>query len=188
VERGENRDDAPEPAADVRKLESTDLGRCPRRPLHPEHPGARQVVEIVPRALREGPVFSITRQRADDEARASLPEHRRTGTQAIEHSGPELIEQHVVPPGDLQQRLLRALALEVEARAALVAVQREEHPRGVPHHRGHVPQIVARAGILDLVDLRAQVSEDERGERPRKEPRQVEHPNAGERAGRARHL
>ena len=50
-----------------------------------------------------------------------------------------------------------------------------------PDERRRQSQVVARPGVLDLVDLRAEIRQHERREGPRQQPRQVEDADARER-------
>src|SRR6266581_1912007 len=71
--------------------------------------------------------------------------------------------------------------LEIDGKAALVAIFRVELDRDVP-----APGIAARR--LDLDHPGAEVGEDRGGERPRDEHREVHHPDTQERQPGAAHL
>jgi hypothetical protein len=46
--------------------------------------------------------------------------------------------------------------------------------------RRHHPEIVAAGGVLDLVDLSAEIGEDQGGERAREQAREIEDADVGE--------
>ena len=77
---------------------------------------------------------------------------------------------------------------EVEADRPAVPVHPEE-VGGVVAVEGRPPGsgVVPGAGSLDLEHVGAEVGEDPAGVRPGQHPGQVEHPDAGQRAGRGRH-
>jgi hypothetical protein len=154
-----------------------------RRPLQAENAGARQIIEVVPRAERERAVLPVSGQRAHDEARVSRPQHGVPEAQPIEHARAELLEQDVRAIDEAQHGVLRALLLQVEARASLVAIESEKDSRGVPRERRREAQIIAAARFLDLVDACAEIGQDERSKRPRQKPREIEDANALERPG-----
>jgi hypothetical protein len=114
----------------------------------------------------------------------TLPQRRGIEPEAREHTGAELLEQHIVGADHLRQGLLALRALQVEHGAALAAVQ---HPEGdvlLADLRRHVAQVVALPWVFDLVDGRPHVGEHERRERPREQPREVEHADVVERRRR----
>jgi len=90
------------------------------------------------------------------------------------HAGTELLEHDVVVPEHRAYGRLRIGLLEIDARAPLVAVERQEDPGLVADLRRHVAQVVAAFQVLDLVDLRAQIREREGGEGPWQEPAEIE--------------
>ena len=128
-------------------------GGAPGRPLHAEHAGAREVVDVMPRAAGQGPVLPVAGERAHDEARVRGEQCPVRQAKAVEHTWTELLEQDVVALDHPEQGDARARLLQVEARAPLAAVEREEGRRGVPDERRRQPQVVARPGVLHLVDL-----------------------------------
>ncbi len=52
------------------------------RSLHPEHAGPREVVEVVPRALRQRAVLPVTGEGADDERGFAAQQRRVTEARA----------------------------------------------------------------------------------------------------------
>jgi len=103
-----------------------------------------------------------------------------TEPEALEHPGTELLEEDVVPLDHPQNGRPRARLLQVEADAALAAVQREERGRRVTRReRRRQAQVVARTGVLQLVDAGAEVGQGQRGERARQQPREIEDADAG---------
>ena len=79
-------------------------------PLSAEHAGAREVVEVVPRALRERAGLAVAGERADDEPRVAPRAARVAEAEAIEHAGAELLEEHVVAADEAQERVARPRA------------------------------------------------------------------------------
>ena len=82
-----------------------------------------------PGGVALGPVLAVAGDRAVDDAGVHLAHALVADAEAVEHAGAERLEHHVVVAHEPQQHLAAALALEVEADRALVAVQRQEQRR-----------------------------------------------------------
>ena len=107
-ERREDPDHAPEPAAHVGELEAGRLRRSVRRALEAEDPGAREVVDVVPRAQRERPRLAVAGERADHEAWVLREERLVREAEPVHHAGTELLEHHVVVSDHLRRRPARS--------------------------------------------------------------------------------
>ena len=104
------------------------VGGWPERGKVLEQSRVADVVEVVAGALAVGAVLPIAAERADDEARNVVAGAQRlvVQPQPRHHAGAVALNQHVGALGHTQQRLTRGGLLEVERRAALVAVHRQE--------------------------------------------------------------
>ena len=79
--------------------------------------------------MRERTVLPVARERANHEARISLEQRRVREAEAIDHLRTKLLEHDVVAIDELQKHFARFGLLQIEARAALVAIEREEKSR-----------------------------------------------------------
>ena len=149
-------------------------GRRVRRALEAEHARPREVVQVVPGALRQRSGLPVAGERADDEARVRGEQRRVRHAEPVEDPRPELLDEHVVAPRERQERLAPRRLLQIEAGAALVAVQREEDRRRVPACAAACAAGSRPLRVLELVDLGPEVAEHHRRERPRQEARPVE--------------
>src|SRR5262249_9459701 len=96
--------------------------------------------------------------------------------------GAEVLQQHVAAPGQLVEQAQALVAAEVQGDAALVAVTGEEvGAERAGEGRAPGTGVVARAGPLDLDDLRPQVAEDLATERAGQDARGVQDAHVGER-------
>src|SRR5690606_7921409 len=183
LERGEDADRAEEAAADVGDLHARRLRGAADGAREPEHAAARNVVEIVARAILERAVLAVARDGAVDEARVVLLERLIAEAEALHHAGTVALDEHVVLGDELEERGAPGLALEVEDDAALAPVEPVEH-RAHPVVRERVggARAVAEAGVFELVDLGAQVAEDHRAEGGGEEAREIEDLDPLERA------
>jgi hypothetical protein len=94
--------------------------------------------------------------------------------EAREDARAELIEEHVVRCDEALHGGAALGLLEVEDGAALAAVQELEGDRLARDLRRHVAEVVAAVGVLDLVDGRAEIREDEGREGAGEKPREIE--------------
>jgi len=101
-----------------------------------------------------------------------------------ERAAGEVLGQHVDVREQPAQQPPPLLLPDVERDAFLVAVEREEGHRHAVGRRIAIAPLVAAPWRLHLDHLGAQVGEDRGAEGTREEARQVEDPNAGERAHR----
>ena len=97
-----------------------------------------------------------------------------------DHAGPEALDDHIGVPREREKRIAATRVLEVQRRAALVAVDGAEERRHGARPIAQVSCIVAGAGVLDLDDVGAEVGEIERADRARQEAREVEHAKSRE--------
>jgi hypothetical protein len=99
----------------------------------------------------------------------------------IEHSRPKLLDEHVVLRHESFERAYSLPLPEIDDRASLAAVQTVKG-RALPIDEGRErARIVAGIGVLDLVNARPEISENERAERARKKTGEIEDANACER-------
>jgi hypothetical protein len=145
---------------------------------HPEHPRPREVVHVVPRAVREGAVLPVARDGAHDEPGVLGEERVVAAAEAREHARAKALEQHVVVAHEAAEQGRALGSLEVEHHVALVAVEGEVRRAHVTRHGRHVTEVVPLTGVFDLVDARAEVGEHERGEGAGEQSGEVEDAHA----------
>ncbi len=125
--------------------------------------------------------------RGVDEPGVALGEPLVADAEAVHHAGAEVLDQHVGAVDQATEHLEALLLLEVDHHAALAAVDALEVaavgavPAGLGRERGHLARAVA-AGRLDLHHVGALVGEQHRAERPGEHLRQIDDPEALERA------
>ena len=176
-------------AAEVRDL----AARLNRRPVlgtgQAEQPDQPQVVHVVAGPLDVGAVLAVAGDRADDDRRVGLAHPLVADAEAVEHTGPEAVEDDVVSLHQPQQGLPPAVRFEIEPHGALAAVEGEVERRararrlvGVIAVVGRRPaDVVAHPGVLDLEHLGAEVGEQQRAEAAGQQSGEVEDPDVGER-------
>ena len=147
---------------------------------HPQHPGQRQVVDVVPRAIAVGTVLPVPRNRAEDDAIVALVQRRVAHPQPVHHAGAKALDDYIGALRHPQEPLPLAVVLQIHRHRALVAVDREIAARRPVAARGEVAHVVAAAGFLYLDHVGAEVGEDHREEGAREKAGQVEHSDAPE--------
>ena len=168
------------------------LNGMPAHPL-PAHPVAiagepqqsdePEVVHVVAGGVALGAGLAVARDRAVDDPGVDLAHALVADAEPVEDTGTEGLEHDVVLAHQAQQHLAPALALEIDADRALVAVQRQEQRRlraviGTLDIGRGPADVVAHAGVLDLQDLRAEVGEQQRAEAAGQQAREVEDADA----------
>jgi hypothetical protein len=118
--------------------------------------------------------------RQGDQPWIELLEHVGRKAEAVEGSGPEVLDQHVRPPDQPAQRLAPVLALEVEDNRFLVPVRRHEVRRlrvvgGADERRSPGAGVVAGAGGFDLDHPGPEIAEHHGGDRAGECTGKVEH-------------
>src|SRR5690606_34132483 len=112
---------------------------------------------VIGRALRRGPGLPEAADRAVDQARIELAQALFTGAQALGRAGPEVLDVDIGAPDERIEYLGILRALDVQCDAALVPVIGLEM-RAVEPALERAERI-ARARLLDLDDVRAQVGQ-----------------------------
>ncbi len=182
AKRGQDADDRVERAAHIGDLDSGHLRRALPRSGQTEHSGAREVVQVVSGALRDRARRAEAADATEDEARVERPQRRAAEAEPIQDARAEALDQHVVAGDEPEERLAPGVRLQVEDGAALATIEQgEDGVEAAFSPRRHEPEVVTAAWVLELVDLRAQISEHHRGEGAGQEARQIEDPNAFER-------
>lgn len=183
-QRGENPHHRREGAAEqVTDLEPGNRRRPAGRSHLVEDTRVADVVDVVARSPDVGTILAIPGDRAVHDAGTDGPHGFVADTKPVHHTRPETLDDHVGPPGQLQERFASLGTLEIQREAALVAIDGPVEVAGsalfpAATHGAHV---VAGAGVLDLDDVGAEVGEVEARHRARQEAGQVEHPDAGKR-------
>ncbi len=147
------------------------------------HAGERLGHRIVSRPLGIGPGLAESADVAADQPRVHRLQAVVRITEAIEHAGTEVADEHV---GAADQRVEGAPAerrAQIDREAALVAVVAAEM-RAV-EAAAEAAEGVAAVRVLDLDDVGAEVGEHHPGQRPGDHGRQLDDPDAGK---RRRHL
>ena len=115
-------------------------------------------------AIPIGTVLAITRDGAQHEARVHRGQRRIAEAETVEHPGTEALHQDIVTRQEAHEGRPPLGTLEVQAQAALVAVEGDEPPRE-PLERGREdPHVIAHVGILELVHAGTEIREDEGAE------------------------
>ena len=133
-----------------------------------------------------GPVWPKPERLATIEPRMLAAEIGRRETPARQRAAGEVLDQDVEVRQQAAQQRATLVLSQVERDALLAAVEREEEDRHAVDRRIAVAPLVAALRRLDLHHLGAQVGEDRGAERPGEKARQVEDPDARERAHRGR--
>jgi hypothetical protein len=174
AERCQNRDHRPEAAADVCQLKAGHLREALGGPLDAEHPGASQVVQIVPGVSAERARLPVSGERTDDELGIGLVQQSVPDPEPVEHARTELLEQNVIARQEAQQHAFPGFVLQVEDEAPFAAIQSVKE-RALPGDRGaRDARVVSAVRSFHLVHLRSEIREHERRDRARQEPRQIE--------------
>ena len=131
---------------------------------------------VVARSRRRGAGGAEAADRAVDEARVEFAQPLLAHAQLLRHAGPEVLDVHVRRLHQLVQALAVGLLLGVERDAALVAVVGLEMRAVEAALEG--AERVARARLLDLDDVGAQVAQHHAAGRPGDERALLEHAHA----------
>ena len=161
------------------------LGRRPAGKAGNRHQAAHPLgheVEAAPVAIRAGaaePGDAGIHQPGID-----LRQRLVAQTQAVHDAGPEVLRHDVRRLRHAPEHRLALVRAQVQGDAALVAVQRQEAAGDVVGQaRTHAPRVVAGAGPLDLDDVGAHVGQQHGAHGAGHDLRQVQHFDAGQRAG-----
>ena len=134
-----------------------------------------------------GPRLPVAGHAAEDERGIRLLQLVPAKIPLLECPRPEILDDHVALPGELEQEFLALLGTQVQRHALLVAGL--DAP---PERAALVPclapfaQRIRLARRLNLDDLGAHVAEEAARERPREEHAELQHPDPGERTGPGR--
>src|SRR5581483_2715760 len=131
----------------------------------------REVVDVVADAVAVGPVLSVARDRAVDEAGIEGPQRRVVDAEAGGDARAEAFEQDVGAGDEPPEHVAATRVLEVEDQAPLVAREKRN---------AHAERIAGRG---DEEHVGAEVGEQRRAKRPRELAREVEDAEARERRG-----
>src|SRR5262249_28808898 len=113
--------------------------------------------------------------------RIALLERRVAEAELVHGAGTEILDQHVGASDQAPDEREPAWRLDVERKAALVAVEAHEEAGA---RAGQAPRVVAR-GRLDLDDVGAEIGEDEPAGRAHRHMGELDDANCVERQGRA---
>ena len=168
-------------AEDVRHLEVRDHGVAVGRTDLLGQAGEAVVVQVVAGeiAIRTG--LAVARDRAVDDGRIHGLHGFVADPEPVDDAGTEALDHDVRRPREFEEQLDAIGLLEVQRHAALVAIDREEHRRDRAFGRAERAGVVARAGVLDLDDVGAEIGEVQRAHRTGQQAREVQDAHAGER-------
>ena len=155
------------------------------RPVDAHHAAHRLQHGVVAGQAAQRAIGAEARDRAVDEARMPLRERVVAEAPLLHRAGQEILDQHVGALEQAREHRLSGRLAEIERERALAAIDRGE-VGGVAvlvERRAEQARLVAERR-LDLDHVRAVVGEHLRAQRTRQHARQVDHPNAVERAHR----
>ena len=135
------------------------FGRTVGLGLGGAHAGHRLQHLVVAGVARHRADRAITGHGAIDQARVDRRQRGEVDTQALGHARPEVVDQHVGLAHQAQQDLVAGGFLQVQAQAALVAVDAQEGAAFAGQRRRVLAQVVA-FGRLDLDDVGAHVAQE----------------------------
>jgi hypothetical protein len=149
--------------------------------LPPPMSAIGEIVEIVAGVLRPRAALPVAGDRAVHQGGVDLPERIPAEAQAVHDAGPELLDQNLGLGDERQEPRDLLRVLEVERQAALAAVEQRE-AQALAVQPGRVAaHAVALAGALDLDHLGAGLGQQQGGQGPGQQGREVEHAQALER-------
>ena len=154
-----------------------------------EHAGHRDVVDVVAGTVRPDRVLAVAGDRADHQPRVRGMQRVPAEAEALHHAGAKAFDQHVGALHLLQQCRAALGAAQVEPQQLLAAVQLAKDRAdpaggGIGRRDAHVARAVVLPGrrrSFDLQHAGAELGQVAGRERARQQPRQVDHPHAGER-------
>src|SRR5262249_12015476 len=150
-----------------------------------EHAGIAEIVDVVTRAVAIRAGLSVTRDRAVDDAGVELGHERVADAELVHHAGAEALDDRIGVAREPQERVATADSLEVESKAALVAVDHAIDRRGRARGRaGREPEtarVIPLARVLDLDHIGPEVGEVQRAGRAGQQAREIEHAQTRER-------
>ena len=160
--RQDSRQDGPgsgERGPDVRREQPRHHGRPAGLPEQRQRADDAHVVQVVTGHHAVGTVLAVTGDGAVDESRVKLAQRLETQAQTVHYAGAKALHQHVGGGGQFAEDALALLALEVEGKAALVAVAQQEDARIRLAHGRKVALVVAAARLLHLEHFCTQVAQ-----------------------------
>jgi len=112
---------------------------------------AKDVVEVVTRAIGPGALLSVSRQRTVDQLVVVRPKRIVVDPEPLDHTGPELFEHDIGGFDQLIEGLGSLVRLEIERDTLLAPVDHLENGTDIPFRtRFAVPSVVASTGIFDF--------------------------------------
>jgi hypothetical protein len=167
-------------AADVPELHAREGRGATRLAPVGQHARARRVVDVVPGLEPIRPRLPVAGDGAIDEARVLLVQHGPAHAQLVHDAGAEALHQHVVASRQPLEGLAPLGRFEVQRQRALVAVEPVVERALVVAQGGHLADVVAAVGVLDLVHRGAEVGEHQRGVGAGQQTRQIQDLQSGE--------
>ncbi|KAF5289622.1 hypothetical protein FQR65_LT20784 [Abscondita terminalis] len=152
-------------AAEVAHVVQRRHGRLARAADGVQRAGEGDVVDVVPRRMRQRAMLAPARHAAVDQARVAFQAGPGPQAQALHDAGPKALDQQVGARDQGHGGGLALLAAQVDLDLAAAA-------------RGDVLCIDRRAGPRDAQHLGAQVGQQHGAERPRAQARELDHANA----------
>ena len=156
-------------AAEVAHIVERRHGRLARAADGVQGAGDGDVVDVMPRRMRQRPVLAPARHAAVDQARVARQAGLGAQAQALHHAGPKALDQQIGACDQRQGRGLAFLAAQVDLDLAAAA-------------RGDVLRIDRRAGPRDAQHLGTHVGQQHGAERPRAQARELDNAHAFKRS------
>src|SRR3989454_4616306 len=136
--------------------------------------GERLEVDVVPREIFVRPILAVSREGAVDQLRIPHREGIVVRAQTSHDAGPELLHDDVRAACEFSEDFLPLDGLQVDRERTLPAVHHREGIRDLVDEWRHRSHVVAELRVLDLDDVRAEVAQELRAERPREEAREIQ--------------
>ena len=143
-----------------------------------EHAGVAEVVDVVTGTQGVGAGLAIAGDAAQHDARVALGQHLVAEAEARHHARAKAFDDDVGGLDQAQEQRAPFGLLEVQAQAALVAVDDLVEPARVAAHRAHGARVVAGAGVFDLDDVGAVIGQMLGGQGAGKEAGEIEDAHA----------
>ena len=141
---------------------------------HPQKAADALGHDVEPRTVAVRAGLAEPADGAVEDVFAHLPHGVVIDAEASGDAGAEVLDDQIRAGGKLEEEFAAAIGLQVDGDRPLAAVGHRERIALAVDLRRHPPRVVAGAWLLDLDDIRAELSENHRAVRARQKSRQVE--------------
>ena len=181
LERSEDADRCVQRRGVVNDVRAGEVGRSVRDTGEVHDSGDGLGDEVEARIPCSGSRLAVPGHTRHDESRVECVKHIPSAPHLLHRSGPEVLHHDVRLGDQPAQQFLRLRVSQVEAHAALVAVEHHEIDALVVESRHERPRVVAEILALHLDNVSAEITELHCAVRPGDVPRQVDHLESCER-------